>query len=33
MTGQAEFNEVYITEARIPDDTASVPSGTAGGWR
>lgn len=31
MTGQAEFNEVYITEARIPD--AHRLGGVGDGWR
>ena len=32
MTGEAEFNEVYFTDARVPDDrSASATSATAGG--
>ena len=30
MTGGASFNEVFFTEVRVPDATASATSTTAG---
>ena len=33
MTGEAEFNEVYFTDVRIPDASASATSATAGACR
>jgi alkylation response protein AidB-like acyl-CoA dehydrogenase len=32
MTGRAMFNEVFMTEARVPDSAASAISTTAGRW-
>ena len=33
MTGGASFNEVFFTDVRVPDATASATSTTAGTWR
>ena len=33
MTGEAEFNEVYFTDTRIPDDEMLGSPATAGGCR
>ena len=33
ITGEAEFNELFIEEARIPDANLVVAWATAGRWR
>ena len=33
ITGEAEFNELFIEEARIPDANVWAASATAGRWR
>ena len=33
ITGEAEFNEIFMEEVRIPEENVSAASATAGRWR
>ena len=33
ITGEAEFNEVFFTDVRMPDGAESAPRARAGAWR